>query len=186
MKVKLPFVVQPKYPPKKVLIGSEVSGQFEIERRGYLSVQEKSFVQMAMREMGNSAMMKVVRSIAKAEGKKQQQIIDDLQSYKPGEVESYLDNYGDELLELSQEMEQSSSMQKMAQSTALLMSRHDSSWEFNDTLELHPDLVDDLAKLYLEEDLKSVKDLVDESEDETLSKSKEEDGKVSKEKAKTS
>lgn len=181
MKVKLPFVVQPKYAPKKILIGSEESGQFEIERRGYLTVQEKAFVQMAMKESGNGAMIKVIGTIAKQEGKKQSDVIADLQGYVPGETESYLDNYGEELLSLTQEISQASEIQKMSKATALLISRHDNSWDFNDTLTLHSDIVDDLANLYDDEENKSIKDLIDDADqDSSVEVDKGKDGKVSK------
>ena len=186
MKVKLPFVVQPRYAPKKILVGSDESGKFEIERRGYLSVSEKSFVQIAMKEAGTTSMLKVVGLIARQENKKQAEVIKDLQNYDPAGGESYLDKYEEELLSLSGEMEQATNLQRLAQTTALMISRYDSSWEFQDTLELHPDIVDDLSKLYVDEEAKSIEDLIDEEEagPSTEGADKSDNGKVSKEEAK--
>ena len=44
----LPFVVQPKYEPILERVGTDESGIIEIERRKYLTVQEKAIVQGAM------------------------------------------------------------------------------------------------------------------------------------------
>jgi hypothetical protein len=44
----LPFVVQPKRKFTKVKIGTEQAGVLEIERRGYLTVSEKAFVDGVM------------------------------------------------------------------------------------------------------------------------------------------
>ena len=47
MAVKIPFVVQPNLKPVKEQVGTETSGKIEIERRGYVTVSEKAFVQAA-------------------------------------------------------------------------------------------------------------------------------------------
>ena len=41
---KLPFVVQPRLKPRKDKIGNEDVGIIEIERKGYLTVAEKGFI----------------------------------------------------------------------------------------------------------------------------------------------
>ena len=41
----LPFVIQPKKNTEIIKIGDEQIGVFEIERKGYLTVAEKSFVE---------------------------------------------------------------------------------------------------------------------------------------------
>ena len=41
----LPFVVQPKKNTEIIKVGNDEVGVFEIERKGYLSVAEKSFVE---------------------------------------------------------------------------------------------------------------------------------------------
>lgn len=185
MKVKLPFVVQPRYAPKKTLIGTEDSGQFEIERRGYLTVQEKSFTQAALKENGNGNIVKLLNDIGKKCGKSSQQVLEDLKTYKAGEG-SYLDEFEAELIDLSQDIEVVGMNAKLIQATALMMSRYDPSWDFNNTLELHPDILDSLAVLYSEEDNKSVEALIEDiDEDEVApSSAKEESGKVSKPAAK--
>ena len=131
-------------------------------------------------------MLKVVGLIARQENKKQAEVIKDLQNYDPAGGESYLDKYEEELLSLSGEMEQATNLQRLAQTTALMISRYDSSWEFQDTLELHPDIVDDLSKLYVDEEAKSIEDLIDEEEagPSTEGADKSDNGKVSKEEAK--
>ena len=47
---KLPFVVQPRLKAIKERIGSEDAGYIEIERRGYLTSGEKSFVQQIQQQ----------------------------------------------------------------------------------------------------------------------------------------
>ena len=43
---KLPFIVEPRLKPITEVLGTEASGQIEIERKGFLSASEKSFMQV--------------------------------------------------------------------------------------------------------------------------------------------
>ena len=59
----LPFIIQPKSKAINIKIGNEEIGVFEIERRGYLNVAEKSFVE------GFTSSSNTVREIVKVSNK---------------------------------------------------------------------------------------------------------------------
>jgi len=62
---KLPFVVQPRLKPIIETVGTEESGKIEIERRGFLSVAEKSMCQgMLQDSKGVNAVQAIARRIA--------------------------------------------------------------------------------------------------------------------------
>ena len=66
---RLPFVVQPKRQPILEQIGSEESGLIEIERRGYLTAGEKSFVQQVQQfDNGTTEIITVSRRVAREYG----------------------------------------------------------------------------------------------------------------------
>ena len=63
---KLPFVVAPKIKTRKVRLGTEDTGIIEIEKRGYLSVAEKSFVDTVLQQSdGVTQIVKLATLIAR-------------------------------------------------------------------------------------------------------------------------
>ena len=63
---KLPFVVAPRANSRIELLGTEVSGQIEIERKGYLTVGEKSFMaNVNSQDDVLQSVMKLSRTVAK-------------------------------------------------------------------------------------------------------------------------
>ena len=63
---KLPFVVAPKVKTSKVRLGTEETGVIEIEKRGYLSVAEKSFVDSVLQQSdGVTQIVKLASQIAR-------------------------------------------------------------------------------------------------------------------------
>ena len=63
----LPFIVQPRLKPIIEIVGTEESGQIEIERKGYLTVSEKAIVQASMKSDDSLATtMRVAAKIAQA------------------------------------------------------------------------------------------------------------------------
>ena len=75
----LPFVVQPRLKPVIERIGSEESGVFEIERRGYLSVAEKAIAQQASGGDDSVRQLYVLAGrIARETGRQQAEVVQDL------------------------------------------------------------------------------------------------------------
>ena len=156
---KLPFVVQPRLEPINELVGSDESGKFEILRRGYLTVAEKNFVQSA--SSGDSAISELhtlAGQIARKTGKKQGDVFNDL--IDTNNVKSnYLDDYQSSVSDILVKMIAYQEKYKIIVCTCLLLYRVDPNWTIESTLELHPDIQDDLVKLYGEEDVKSIEAL---------------------------
>ena len=158
--VKLPFVVQPRLQPIVEVIGTEESGQIEIERRGYLTVSEKATVQNALSdETAMTELYSLAGQVARKTGKS---AADALQLILTNEAPEEFDDQVNLVLVGMMRFQE---MQKMVQATALLMSRISAKWKVEDTLELHPDLLDALAKLYEEEEAKSIEALEKISDD---------------------
>lgn len=150
----LPFVVEPKFEPIIELIGSDESGKFEIQRKGYLTVAEKAIVQGSNSEDG--PMRKAVdklREIAEKAGVSLNQVFHDMSS---GTAAEYLQGHETDLLLVTELFQQYEDRQKLVTATALILTRLDADWKAEDTVKLHPDIIDDLHKLYNEEDSRCV------------------------------
>ena len=153
----LPFVVQPRLKPILERIGTEESGIIEIERRGYLSVAEKAIAQQATQgDESIRAMYSLGTRIAKESKRKQQEVMVDLMSEKRPK---YMEKWEDEILERLVEMMAYQERTNVVQATALLICRVDENWTVDQSMDLHPDLVSGLARLYAEEDQKSTEAL---------------------------
>lgn len=158
MAKKLPFVVTPRLTPVKTRIGTEDSGIFEIERRGYLTVAEKQFAQQA--SAGDEApggLMQLVVRIAQECGKPVAQVFEDMSTIE--ENDSYLRAYQGELVARSEELQHFQNKMRIITATSLMISRHDPEWTVADTMALHPDIVDGLNVLFDEEDKKCIEEL---------------------------
>lgn len=153
----LPFVVQPRLEPVVELIGSPESGQIEIERRGYLTVAEKAFIQGTTGDDTSiSDLHKLARKVSRETGANIQEIVDPLLQ---GDTSGVLAPYEDEVINLLTALGQSNERQSMLIATCLLMFRVDMDWTLEQTAELHPDLVEALVGLYKDEDARSLKAL---------------------------
>ena len=62
---KLPFVVAPKLKSKIETLGTEVSGKIEIERKGYLTVGEKGFMECDSKFSQKACFSKMIAKLAK-------------------------------------------------------------------------------------------------------------------------
>jgi len=153
----LPFVVQPRLEPIKELIGTEESGQIYIERRGYLTVGEKSIVQGAsMNDTTMTDAFAVARSIAR----KEDLSADEVFKAMVGEGrDEYIEKYPEEIMDIANKMAEYEERNKLVAATAMLMSRVDPDWEPKQTVTLHPDLIEALYELYLDESKKSTEAL---------------------------
>lgn len=154
-KVKLPFVVAPRRKPILELVGNEESGQFEIQRKGYLTVAEKSFIQQAAASDETIGRLnRLAGRIAKEKGVQQKEVIEGLSS---GDFSSdLLIGYEAEVDDIVTIMSTFEQRRKIVAASCLLYFRISQDWSIEDTLDLHPDLVDDLYALFTDEDAKSL------------------------------
>ena len=167
---KLPFVVAPRLAPRMETLGSEASGQIEVERKGYLTVGEKGFMaSVGSQDAGLKAIMKTSRDVAK--------------KYKIGQQEAYeevviavtepdkskypvFDDFADDITGLASIMMAQESRKNLMQAFCLLLYRVNPELEIDDLNQLHEDLIQDLSDLFMDEEAKSVERLLDEDETE--------------------
>jgi hypothetical protein len=153
-KVTLPFVVAPRREPIVEIMGSEESGQIEIHRKGYLTVAEKSFMQQASSSDETVSLLhKLASKVAKARGVQAQEVVELLGG---GNFQDpLLEGFEDEISEIYSAMGSFEQRRKIISATCLLYFRISQDWTIEDTMEMHPDLVDSLYILFQEEDVKS-------------------------------
>jgi hypothetical protein len=154
-KVALPFVVAPRRKPITELLGTEESGQFEIERRGYLTVAEKSFIQQASASDETIGRLnRLAGRIAREKGVQPQEVVNELSS---GDFSSsLLEGHESEIDDIVTVMATFEQRRKIVAASCLLYFRISQDWSIEDTLDLHPDLIEALYLLFCDEDAKSV------------------------------
>lgn len=160
----LPFVVKPRLAPVVETLGSEESGKIEIERRGYLTVAEKSYYQQAM--SGDTSMAEVqavARRIARQHGMEYLAVMELIGKAMTGVVmdehENILDESKEDIAVIIMTLMQSQERQRACQALTLLINRVDGDLDPSEVFKLHPDLVDDLVALFNDEEKKSVEAL---------------------------
>ena len=154
-KAKLPFLVEPKRQPIIEELGSDEMGYIRIARKGYLTVSEKSFMQQST--SGDSALMGIQRLTAKAARESGRDQADLMQEVSRGDFgDPAWDSYREELEEVIGQLAAMDSRQKIIAVTCLLLMRCSSEWSVEQTLDLHPDLIDEVYALYIEEDARSM------------------------------
>lgn len=158
---KLPFVVQPRLKPIKELIGSEESGQIEVERRGYLSAGEKSFMQAQFNSEGvTRATLTLVREIAREYNLGREQAYSELQSAL-GVLDAsplgakILKKFSEQINELTDLMVEVQVRRRLITAYCMVIYRVNSAMDFEEFMEVHPDIIDGLASLYDDEERKS-------------------------------
>lgn len=174
---KLPFVVQPKAKAVKVKIGNEDTGIFEIERKGYLTVAEKAFVDNFVN--GSDAMRGIVNLSNKVSTKKKMKketayvvIMNVMQGILDTKIEREIaEEFSDDINTISNEMIETQNKRSLAVATILLQSRVNSEWTLEDTFNLDPEILIQLTDLYNMEESKT------RIEEESESKSQEEEAK---------
>ncbi|WGL30499.1 hypothetical protein SCRES2_gp78 [Synechococcus phage S-CRES2] len=180
---KLPFVVAPRQKPVKVRIGTEESGIIEIERKGYLTAGEKSFMQ------ANGSSDKILRSLMDlsrrvASDKKitleesYELVSSAIQGDTTKESTALWKKYEEELSQVTSNMVKQSQSSVLLKCFCLLLYRVSNEFEFEQVLELHEDIILGLADLYDKEDQKSNDRLAGEladGEDEEVSEEKTDD-----------
>ena len=153
----LPFIVRPRLQPVIERVGTEESGIFEIERRGYLSVAEKAMVQQATQSDSSITDMYALGSRIAVKLKMQQMEVmkDLLKENRP----EYLSPWEEEILQNILAMLSAQERTQIIKVTTLIICRINSDWKIEESMDLHPDLVTDICNLYNEEEARSVEAL---------------------------
>lgn len=162
---KFPFVVEPRAKAIMDKIGSEEAGYIEIKRQGYLTVAEKSaYQQITASQDTTNDVLTLTRKIAS------ERRIDMEEAYKLStncltgrvttkEEQEVMDQYSEELAELTSKLLLVESNQRMVRSYIMAAFRLDAEITYEDMGELHPDIIDGLVELFDDEELKSTKRL---------------------------
>lgn len=172
---KLPFVVSPRLQPITEQIGSKDSGKIEIQRFGYLTAGERSFMQSnSTEEQMLSEVLTLTRKVGKKYSLDMRAAYDmvmtamtDQSDEAAGQV---WDDFADELGAVTGSMIRQEQTKKILKALCLCIYRINAEIVVDDIIKLHDDIVDGLAELYDEEEQKSTKRLlevlnVDEGED---------------------
>lgn len=183
----LPFLVQPKRKFEPYRLGNEEIGFLEIERRGYLSVSEKSFVDSVVQGSdGTSALLKLASRVS---GRYQVPVEKAytalLAAVGQGEQSelsrSIQDDFSDEITEALSGLSDTAYKRSIACATILIQSRIDRDWTVEDTLTLDPVLVEEFVTFYDKEDSRDLSPQPEEEQEEPelaeiVGKSKGENG----------
>lgn len=167
---KLPFIVAPKAKSKIIKIGNEETGVIEIEKRGYLSVAEKSFVDSVMQSSDAVAnIVKLANIVArkkKIQVEKAYNIIIGLISGADtsGIASSVSEDFEEEISQIQAEMIDSMQRKAIAAATVLIKSRINPDWQIEDTMELQPEMISLFSEFYDSEEQRI--DLKEEEKDE--------------------
>ena len=154
----LPFVVQPKKNTEIVRLGNEEIGIIEIERKGYLSVAEKSFVDSVMQGTdGVTQLVFLANKISKEQKvtpeKAYLAVTDVMQGNPTTKLHDTISSqYGEELSQITTKMSESMQRRAIAATTVLIQTRVNHEWTFEDTLTLDPEFLDQFVALYEREE----------------------------------
>lgn len=164
---KLPFVVQPRLKPIIERIGTEETGILEIERRGYLSAGEKAFLQQSQTGDDVSVkMLALVRKVSKDIKISLEAAHQGVMNVLSGKVDGPNDakiasKYSTEIEHIMTLAMSTESRRILSQAACMLMYRVDPDLEIEEIMQLHPDLLQALAELCLDEESKSTERLQD-------------------------
>jgi hypothetical protein len=161
----LPFVVQPRRQPILERIGSEESGQIEVERRGYLTAGEKAFVQQVQQsDNGTTEIVTVSRRVARKHGLGMDKaynlvlaIISNSSTKDDDELAGKVEEeFAEDLTNVIKGLSASQVREELVMAACLLRYRVDTEYEISEIAKIHPDLITDLAKLYRDEEARSI------------------------------
>lgn len=150
---KLPFVVQPRRKPILESIGNDDIGVIEIERRGYLTVGEKATIQSSMSD--NTAMAELYALGAVISSELDMDVKEVLQDLFNNAHDKYA-KWDKQIKILFTELTNYQSILRLTQATVLIQSRCSSKWSVQDTMDMHPDLLEAVGTLYEEEEAQSL------------------------------
>lgn len=162
---KLPFVVQPKLKPIIEKIGTEDSGVIEIERRGYLTGAEKSFVQqIQQQDVGTMQLVALSRRVSREKKIPLEKAYNIIVEVLTGETKNRIANeieseYAEDIQSAVNSISASRTKEDLINAACLLIHRVDPTIEMGTVVELHPDIITGLSNLFKEEDMKSVEKL---------------------------
>ena len=166
---KLPFVVAPRLKPRLETLGTEASGQIEIERRGYLSVGEKGFMSSVQsQDVALHAVMKMSRQVAKKFGIGQQEAYEEvvIAVTEPGNSKyPVYDEFAEEIAGLAGLMVAQEQRKGLMQAFCLLLYRVNPELSIEDIQSLHEDLIAALSDLFVDEENKSIERLLEDQEE---------------------
>lgn len=163
---KLPFVVQPRLKPILERIGTEESGIIEVERRGYLTGAEKTFVQQIQQQDGGTLQLVAIsRRVSKDKKISLEKSYGIIVSILTGEATGKLaaeieSDYAEDIQRAVNNIAASRTKEDLIQAACLLIHRVDGDIEMSEVVALHPDLITALAELYKEEEAKSIARLI--------------------------
>jgi hypothetical protein len=162
---KLPFIVEPRLAPREELIGSESSGQIKVVRKGFLTAAEKAFVQAQVSEDTTTQdMVRLTRKIGSEHKLDMQAAYDLLTLVMQGELNSDVTRqiskqYSDEISDILTAMATLTERKSLVQALCLLIYRVDSEIGAEEIMEMHPDLLEGLSSLYVDEERRSTERL---------------------------
>lgn len=172
--VNLPFVVQPRRQPIVERIGTEDSGIIEVERRGYLTTGEKSFVQQVQQsDDGTSELVTLSRRVARRYGLSMDKayglvlaIISSDLSTEPELAAAIEEEFAQELTAAVKGLTAMQSREELIMAACLIKYRINPDFNIEDVIKVHPDIISGLAALYRDEELKSLKAFVEEGDED--------------------
>ena len=131
---KLPFVVAPKIKTCKVRLGTEETGIIEIEKRGFLSVAEKSFVDSVLQQSdGVTQIVKLASQIARERKISVEtaytQVVAVMSNEKQTKAQQEIAvKYADNISEIQSSMIESMGRKSIACATILIQTRINPEW----------------------------------------------------------
>jgi hypothetical protein len=160
----LPFVVQPRRQPILERIGTEESGQIEVERRGYLTAGEKAFVQQVQQfDNGTTEIVTVSRRVARKYALGMDKayslvlaIISNAKTEDDELIGQIEEEFAEELTSVVKGLSAGQVREELVMAACLLKYRVNADFEINDIGAIHPDLIGGLATLYREEEARSI------------------------------
>lgn len=165
---RLPFVVEPRLKPIMEEIGSEESGKILVQRRGFLSAGEKAFFSNSLQSDNISELMLgLVRKIAKEykiDIKEAYEVAADVISGVPRDDEigdKIREKFPEDLHAVTTAAIESSQRNAFVKAYCLLLYRVESAITAEEAMDLHPDILEGLSKLYDEEEAKSIQRLAE-------------------------
>lgn len=169
---KLPFVVSPRLKPITEQIGSEDSGKIEIQRYGYLTAGERSFMQSNSTE---EQMLSEVLGLTRKVGKKYSldmkaaydMVMTAMTDQSDESASQIWEDFADELSGVTGSMLRQEQTKKILKALCMCVYRINAEIVVDDIIQLHDDIVDGLASLYDDEERKSTERLMEVLEIET-------------------
>lgn len=164
---RLPFIVEPRLKPRLEVVGTEESGQLEIERRGFLTAAEKAFVQAQGEEDTTTReMIQLTRTVGQKYKLDMQSAYELLTNVMQGDAKTKnemncAEQYQDEIADLLAKMASMGERKILVQALCMLVYRVDSEIDATTVMETHPDLLLALSDLYADEERRSTERLQD-------------------------